>query len=147
MRRKKILVVDDDSELLDLLRFNLKRAGFAVGTATNGVEALRKTCSISPDLILLDLMLPELDGFAVCQLLRRDSATAFIPIIMLTALAGELGRMVGMDSGADDYMTKPFNTSALVQRVQQLIRHPPRARSGFAEFPLAPQQLPWSHHP
>ena len=121
--RKKILVVDDDAELVELLSFNLKKAGFAIGTAFDGIEALKKARSIAPDLILLDLMLPELDGFAVCEILRRNAATASIPVIMLTALSGELGRLAGMDSGANDYVTKPFSPKQLVSKVDQLLKY------------------------
>lgn len=120
--RKKILVVDDDADIVELLSFNLKQAGFAVGTADNGIEALKKARSIAPDLILLDLMLPELDGFAVCEILRRNPATATIPIIMLTAMSGELGRLSGLESGANDYLTKPFSPRQLVLKVDALLR-------------------------
>jgi DNA-binding response OmpR family regulator len=121
--RKKILVVDDDTGLVELLSFNLKKAGFAIGTAFDGIEALKKARSIAPDLILLDLMLPELDGFAVCEILRRDSATASIPVIMLTALSGELGRLAGLDSGANDYVTKPFSLKQLVSKVDEFLKN------------------------
>lgn len=120
--RKKILVVDDDADLVELLSFNLKKAGFAIGTAFDGVEALKKARSIAPDLILLDVMLPELDGLAVCEILRRDRATAAIPVILLTALSGELGRLAGLDSGANDYVTKPFSAKQLVSKVVELIK-------------------------
>lgn len=119
--RKKILVVDDDPELVELLCFNLKKAGFAIGTAPNGIEAIRKARSVSPDLILLDLMLPELDGFAVCEILRHDPATTAIPIIILTALSGQLARFAGLDLGANDYVTKPFKFKELVSRVEELL--------------------------
>src|SRR5438477_11993880 len=119
--RKKILVVDDDAELVELLSFNLKQAGYATGTASNGVEAIKKARSIAPDLILLDVMMPELDGFAVCEILRRDSATASIPIMMLTALSSELGRMAGLGSGASDFLPKPFSPRLLVARIQDLL--------------------------
>ena len=122
--RKKILVVDDDADVIDLVSFNLKKAGFCVGTAANGVEALKKVCSISPDLILLDLMLPELDGFAVCEILRRDPATAAVPIIMLTAWSTELARCCGFEAGANDYVTKPFSPRELVSRVEGLLQYP-----------------------
>ncbi len=120
--RKKILVVDDDADLVELLSFTLKQAGFAIGTAFDGVEALRKVRSITPDLILLDLMLPKLDGLAVCEILRRNVTTATIPVIMLTGLTGELGRLAGLDSGATDYMTKPFSPRQLVSKVETLLR-------------------------
>jgi DNA-binding response OmpR family regulator len=123
--RKKVLVVDDDAELVELVCFNLKQAGYATGTAFSGGEALRKACSILPDLIVLDLMLPEMDGFAVCEVLRRDATTAEIPIIMLTALSSELGRLAGLDCGADEYITKPFSPKNLISQVESLLRRGP----------------------
>ena len=120
--RKKILLVEDDAELVELLTFNLKKAGFAIGTAVDGIEAIKKARSVGPDLVLLDIMLPELDGFAVCEMLRREPATASIPIIMLTALSSELARFTGLDAGADDYITKPFNLKELVSRVEGFLK-------------------------
>jgi len=120
--RKKILVVDDDADLVELLCFNLKKAGFAIGTAFNGVDAIKKARSLLPDVILLDLMLPELDGFTVCEILRRDAATASIPIVMLTALSSDLGRLAGLGSGAADYITKPFSPRQVVSRVEDVLR-------------------------
>jgi DNA-binding response OmpR family regulator len=119
--RKKILVVDDDPEAIELVVYNLKKAGFSVGTAADGVEALRKACSIAPDFILLDLMMPELDGFAVCEILRRDPATATVPIIMVTAWSTELARCAGLEAGANDYVTKPFSPRDLVSRVAKAL--------------------------
>ncbi len=127
--RKKILVVDDEADMVALLSFNLKRAGFAIGTAADGVEAVRKTRSLTPDLILLDLMLPKLDGFSVCEILRRNASTAGIPIIMLTSLSGELGRLAGLDCGANDYMTKPFSPRQLVSKVAGLLKKRDSARA------------------
>jgi DNA-binding response OmpR family regulator len=120
--RKKILVVDDDPDVVELICFNLKKSGFSIGTAGDGIDALKKARSLMPDLILLDLMLPGLDGFAICEILRRDAATASIPIIMLTALSSELSRLAGMDCGANDYLTKPFSPRLLVARVETLLR-------------------------
>ncbi len=131
MVRKKILVVEDDADLAEMLSFNLGKAGFAVGTAGNGIEALKKARSLSPDLILLDLMLPELDGFSVCDILRRDSATASVPIIMLTALSNQLARITGLAAGANDYVTKPFSPKQLLARVEELLGRgsaPPAAK-------------------
>jgi len=119
--QKRILVVDDDAELVELVSFNLKQAGYAIGTASNGMDAIKKARSLEPDLIVLDVMMPELDGFAVCEILRRDPATASIPIMMLTALSSELGRIAGLGSGATDFVTKPFSPRLLVQRVEDLI--------------------------
>jgi DNA-binding response OmpR family regulator len=120
--RKKILVVDDDAELVELVSFNLKHAGYAIGTASNGVDAIKKARSLEPDLIVLDIMMPELDGFAVCEILRRDPSTASIPIMMLTALSSELGRMAGLGSGASDFLTKPFSPRLLVARIEELLK-------------------------
>jgi DNA-binding response OmpR family regulator len=127
--RKKILVVDDDADWVELISFNLKKAGFLIGTAANGIEALKKAQSLAPDLILLDLKLPELDGFAVCETLRRSSATASIPIIMFTALSGEIARITGLECGANEYLTKPYSPKRLVARVEDLLRHSSGDRS------------------
>jgi DNA-binding response OmpR family regulator len=119
--RRKILVVEDDPELAELLSFNLKKAGFSVGTAGDGVEALKKVRSLQPDLILLDLMLPELDGFAVCEVLRSAPQTLAVPIIMVSALSGQLTRLNGLAMGANEYITKPFNLKDLLSRVEDLL--------------------------
>jgi two-component system phosphate regulon response regulator PhoB len=123
--RKKILVVEDDADLVELLAFTLKKAGFAIGTASDGIDALKKARSIAPDLILLDLMLPDLDGFAVCEILRHQPATASVPIVMLTALSSELARINGLSSGANLYLTKPFSPRELVERLVELLQDTP----------------------
>jgi DNA-binding response OmpR family regulator len=120
--QKRILVVDDDAELVELIGFNLKQAGYSVRKASNGVDALKKARSLKPNLIVLDVMMPELDGFAACEILRRDAATASIPILMLTALSSELGRVAGLGSGASDFVTKPFSPRLLVQRIADLLQ-------------------------
>ena len=120
---KTILVVEDDLDLVELLRFNLNNAGFSVAAATDGAEALKKSKTLLPDLILLDLMLPELDGFAVCEILRRDERTARIPIIILTAMSGELARVAGIGAGANDFITKPFSPKQLLSRIESAL-HP-----------------------
>lgn len=119
--RKKILVVEDDTDLVELLSYNLKSSGFSVGVANDGVEAIKKARSLLPDLILLDLMLPELDGLAVCEMLRRDPVTAGIPVIMLTAQSSEFARLNGLEAGADDFFTKPFSPKHLIGRVKELL--------------------------
>ena len=133
--RKRILLVEDDAEIVELLRFNLKKAGFAVGTASEGVEGLKKARSLLPDLILLDLMLPELDGFAVCEILRRDAGTASIPIIILTAMSSQLARVAGLSCGANDYFTKPFSTKALLSRIEEILNRRPTNQSNSAPHP------------
>jgi two-component system phosphate regulon response regulator PhoB len=128
--RSKILVVDDEPEAVELLEFNLKQAGFDVTAAADGAEALKKARSVLPSLIVLDLMLPEIDGLEVCKMLRRDPATAAIPIIMLTAKAAEMDRIVGLELGADDYITKPFSPRELVLRIKKVLQ---RGRAAQAE--------------
>ena len=118
--RSNILVVDDEPEAVELLEFNLKQAGFDVVTAVDGAQAIKKARSSVPNLIVLDLMLPEIDGLEVCKMLRRDPATARIPIIMLTAKAAEIDRVLGLELGAEDYITKPFSPRELVLRVQKV---------------------------
>jgi two-component system phosphate regulon response regulator PhoB len=120
--RSKILVVDDEPEAVELVGFNLEQAGFAVVTAADGAEALTKARASSPSLIVLDLMLPEVSGLEVCKMLRRDSVTSTIPIIMLTARAAEIDRVLGLELGADDYITKPFSPRELVLRVKKLLQ-------------------------
>jgi DNA-binding response OmpR family regulator len=119
--KPKILVVDDEPEAVELLEFNLKQAGYAVTTAGDGAEALKKARTQTPDLIVLDVMLPEMDGFEICKSLRLDSATAKIPIIMLTAKAAEIDRILGLELGADDYLTKPFSPRELLLRIKKIL--------------------------
>lgn len=122
--RKKILLVEDDPDLVELLSFNLKRAGFAIGTAMDGISAIKKARSVRPDLILLDLMLPELNGLAVCEILRREPETTRVPVIMLTALDTQLARLSGFEAGADAYVTKPFKWKDLLTRISNLLCEP-----------------------
>jgi DNA-binding response OmpR family regulator len=138
--RKKILVVEDNTGLLELLRLNLKAAGFAVATAADGIEALKKAHSLSPDLVLLDLILPELDGFAVCETLRKGPATASIPIIVLTGLNNDSARGASLQAGTCDFVTKPVNPKHLVARIKELLRQP-RASSSApkGEKPKLPE--------
>lgn len=126
-----ILVIDDEPDAVELIEFNLKNAGFQVKTAADGAEALAKARSILPSLIVLDVMLPEMDGFEICKLLRRDANTAAIPIIMLTAKAAEIDRVLGLELGADDYLTKPFSPRELVLRIKKLLER--RKDSGEAK--------------
>lgn len=120
--KDKILIVDDEPDALELIGFNLKGAGYEIITAENGNEAITKTRALLPSLILLDLMIPGIDGLEVCKLVRRDPGTAHIPIIMVTAKAAELDRIVGLEIGADDYVTKPFSPRELVLRVKNLLQ-------------------------
>ena len=125
--RSKILVVDDEPEAVELVEFNLQQAGYEVISAADGAEALTKSRAKKPNLIVLDLMLPEMSGLEVCKTLRRDPATAGIPIIMLTARAAEIDRVLGLELGADDYITKPFSPRELVLRVKKILSRSPVA--------------------
>jgi CheY-like chemotaxis protein len=118
---KRILVVDDEDDVTELLEFNLRRAGYDVEVAHNGEAALSQALQHPPDLVVLDVMLPQIDGFGVCELLKRAQATSRVPVILLTAFATEASRVIGLELGADDYMTKPFSPRELVLRVQRLI--------------------------
>ena len=120
--KQKILVVDDESEAVELVEFNLKQSGYEVVTAADGEEALKKAKLTSPALVVLDLMLPEIDGLEVCKLLRRDPGTAQIPILMLTAKAAEIDRVLGLEIGADDYVTKPFSPRELMLRIKKILQ-------------------------
>ena len=121
--KPRILVVDDEPDAVELVEFNLKQNGYDVATAADGEEALEKARTLIPDLIVLDLMLPEVEGTEVCKILRRDQRTRGIPIIMLTAKAAEIDRVLGLELGADDYVTKPFSPRELVLRVKRLLRN------------------------
>jgi two-component system phosphate regulon response regulator PhoB len=120
--KTKILIVDDEPDALELVEFNLRQAGYDISTAADGAEALKQARAVVPDLIVLDVMLPEMDGLEVCKTLRRDPATARIPIIMLTAKAGEIDRVLGLELGADDYVTKPFSPRELVLRIKNVLQ-------------------------
>jgi two-component system phosphate regulon response regulator PhoB len=119
--KPRILVVDDEPEAVELVEFNLKQAGYAVITAVDGAEALKKAHAQRPDLIILDVMLPEMDGFEACKVLRLDPATVRVPIIMLTAKAAEIDRVLGLELGADDYLTKPFSPRELLLRIKKIL--------------------------
>jgi DNA-binding response OmpR family regulator len=114
-----ILVVDDEPNIIELARLYLRNDGFEVETAANGREALDKARSLKPNLILLDIMMPELDGIEVCRTLRKDSD---VPVIMLTARGDDVDRIVGLELGADDYISKPFNPREMVARVKAVLR-------------------------
>lgn len=117
-----ILIVDDEPDVIEIIRFNLNGAGFEVAASENGKDALQKARRLKPDLIVLDLMLPEMDGLEVCKCLRRDPTTENIPVLMLTARAGEIDRVLGLEIGADDYVVKPFSPRELVLRIKKLLQ-------------------------
>ncbi|MGD9123936.1 MAG: winged helix-turn-helix domain-containing protein, partial [Desulfarculaceae bacterium] len=115
-------VVEDERDILEVVEFNLIQAGFRVIKTGDGMEALRLALSERPDLVVLDLMLPGLDGKEVCRRLRQQESTRALPVLMLTALANETDRVIGFEIGADDYLTKPFSPRELVLRVQAILR-------------------------
>jgi len=115
----KILVVDDEAHIIELVRLYLEREGFEVDEASNGTSAVSKQREGNPDLVLLDLMLPDIDGYEVCRRIRTQSDT---PILMLTARKEDIDKIVGLELGADDYLTKPFNPRELVARVRAILR-------------------------
>jgi two-component system alkaline phosphatase synthesis response regulator PhoP len=116
--KKRILVVEDNEEMLEVLTLSLEAEGFLISTATSGVEAVRKARNNRPDLILLDLMLPEMDGFGVCETLRRHAVTANTPILILSGATGELTRLAGLESGGTEFIAKPAKPSDLVSRIR-----------------------------
>ncbi len=119
---KHILVVDDEADLLELVSYNLRKDGFIVDSASDGETALTKVRKGKYDLAILDLMLPGIQGMELCRILRNDSKTAGLPIIMLTAKGEEVDRILGLEMGADDYMTKPFSPRELIARVRAVLR-------------------------
>ncbi len=120
--KKHILIVEDENDVLELLRFNLTKEGFSVTTATRGEDALKAVGQKRPDLILLDLMLPGISGLEVCRQLKKEPRTSGIPIVMLTAKGEEADIVVGLEVGADDYVTKPFSVKVLVSRIRVILR-------------------------
>ena len=131
---KKILIVEDEQDILDLVQLYLKKEGYRTYTASTGLEGLRQAKAEQPDLVVLDLMLAEMDGLEVCKQIRGRSSTIPHTIIMLTAKAEEADTVIGLELGADDYVTKPFSPKALVARVKALLRRLERAQEGPARL-------------
>lgn len=121
----RVLVVDDEPDLLELVRYNLTKAGYEVACVESGEDALQHTREHRPDLIILDVLLPGLDGLAVCRALRRDAQTASIPIVMLTARSEDVDMIAGLELGADDYLPKPFSPRVLLARLKAVLRRQP----------------------
>jgi DNA-binding response OmpR family regulator len=119
---KKVLIIEDEKDILQLVKLYLEKEGFRTVTATTGTEGLEQVKAENPDLVVLDLMLPEMDGLEICKRLRSKRETAMLPVIMLTAKAEESDTIVGLELGADDYVTKPFSPKTLVARVKALLR-------------------------
>lgn len=125
MAKQTILIIEDERSLLDVLKYNLAKEGYEIITATDGQEGLRRAQMSLPDLIVLDLMLPVMDGYQVCQQLRNDPRMQGIAVLMLTARSEEVDEIVGFSVGADDYVTKPFKIKPLIHRIKALLRRKP----------------------
>lgn len=130
MASEKILIVDDEPNILELLKFNLENNGFKVIKALNGEQALELIKLEKPDLILLDVMLPGIDGYELCKILRRKTDTSEIPIILITAKNEEIDKILGLEIGADDYITKPFSVRELIARVKAVLRRVEKKEKG-----------------
>ncbi len=122
MNKTRILVIEDDRSLVDILEYNIRNAGYEVLVARDGQDGIHQAQSKSPNLVVLDLMLPVMDGLQVCRRLRADPATADTVVLMLTAKAEEADQLIGFSMGADDYVTKPFSVKVLLQRIKALLR-------------------------
>lgn len=122
MADKKILVVEDHKDTRELLKYNLAQAGFEVAAESDGAAGLERAATFLPDMILLDLMLPGLDGLEVCRRVKQDSALSHVPVVMLTAKGEEIDRIVGLELGADDYVVKPFSPRELILRIKAIMR-------------------------
>jgi two-component system phosphate regulon response regulator PhoB len=144
--KPKILVVDDEPDALEVLGFKLKEAGYAPLYAKDGARAIATARDERPALIVLDLMLPAVDGLEVCKILRRDPGTAAIPIIMLTARAGEMDRVLGLELGADDYVTKPFSPRELVLRIKKLLGRVKSADDSLAMLQVGDLEIDVPQH-
>jgi len=132
MNQSKILVVEDDDDIAQLLAITMKKAGFEVAVADNGYEALSLIRRNPPDLLILDLMIPGVDGFEVCKAMKRDPGTASVPVLIVTARGEEIDRIIGLELGADDYVVKPFSPRELLLRVRAILR-----RAGHEYQPTA----------
>jgi len=136
-RVTRVLVVEDDPDIAQLVAHYLEKSGFSVERLANGRDALASIAAHPPDVLVLDLMLPEVDGLEICRLVRGNTATAATPIIMLTARAEESDRIVGLEIGADDYLAKPFSPNELVARVRALVRRAQRSAPAAAGRPVS----------
>jgi len=122
MSKEKILIVEDEKDIREMVRYNLQKEGYTASVAQNGYDGVSLAKKERPDLVILDLMLPDIDGFEVCRLLKKNEITNQIPIIMLTAKSREADRVAGLELGADDYVTKPFSPRELVARIRAVLR-------------------------
>lgn len=143
---RHILVVDDERDLCELVSYNLTKAGFDVATAHSGRQALQQLSARAPDLVILDVMLPELSGTEIASRIRSNPATASIPILMLTAKTDEVDQIVGLTVGADDYVTKPFSMKVLLARVEAILRRSTRPGADRKRLVLGPIEIDIETH-
>ncbi len=144
--KKRILVAEDEADVLQLINLALQRAGFEVLKAEDGATAVRLAREHAPALIVMDIMMPGMTGLEACRLLKQDSRTMRIPVVMLTAKAEEVDRIVGLELGADDYVTKPFSPRELVLRIQAILRRFSEVPSGSELLALGPIQVDQVRH-
>lgn len=146
MSKSKILIIEDERSLSEILNYNLTNEGFEVLTASDGNDGLRRAQNALPDLVVLDLMLPGLDGLQVCRRLRSDPKTQGIRILMLTAKAEEVDEIVGFNMGADDYVAKPFKIKPLISRIKALLRRPSAEQSSSEVISVSGIEVDRTHH-
>lgn len=146
MSKPKILIIEDERSLIEILSYNLANEGFEVLTASDGRDGLRRAQSSLPDLVVLDLMLPGLDGLQVCRQLRADAKTHGIRILMLTAKSEEVDEIVGFNMGADDYVAKPFKIKPLISRIKALLRRPLAEHASAEVLSIGGIEVDRTHH-
>ena len=134
---RKILIIEDENDVADLLTLTLRKAGFRISTRPDGASGLQNARDDKPDFVILDLMLPKMSGLEVCRILKSDTTTSHIPILMLTAKAEEIDRIVGLEFGADDYVTKPFSPREVVLRVRAILRRGETATESLTAGPIS----------
>lgn len=146
MNKDKVLIIDDEEHIVELIKYNLESNGFDTVEAYNGMDGIRLAKEEKPSLILLDLMLPIMDGLDVCKNLRRDEDTRSIPVIMLTAKSEEIDKILGLELGADDYITKPFSVRELVARIKAVLRRSGSDTEETSTFSFADVLIDYDKH-
>ena len=141
-----ILVIEDGQSIADVVIYNLQKEGFTVHWEREGRSGLQRVQALMPDLVVLDLMLPGIDGLQICRLLKSDSKTKTIPVMMLTARSGETDEIVGFNMGADDYVTKPFRVQPLIHRIKALLRRTESAETGKSVLSLQGVEIDRTNH-
>ena len=134
---RKILIIEDENDVADLLTLTLRKAGFRISTSPDGASGLQSTRDDKPDFVILDLMLPKMSGLEVCRILKSDTVTSHIPILMLTAKAEEVDRIVGLEFGADDYVTKPFSPREVMLRIRAILRRGEKPQETLQAGPIS----------